>query len=516
MLMTIKYCDYINGLDTNAGNYNTPCKTITQASIGLTGGDEVRVAKSPEPISLTGTLAFTAGSTTVTGTGTIFTTELVIGDFIIGGDGHWYEVVTRTNDTSVVLYQKYSGVTQSGLSSQKLGVTSTGAASASATTIQAVSASGTSAAQLVISGGWDLSTQSVTWHTFFRQMHSTFANRYGSGLYVARNYTTVSNLGFLRYNYGIYYFTASNNNIAESCTCNSNSSGIYYLTSPLNAAISCICNCNSTGIYYVAGQNNIATSCTCNSNYFYGVYSTVAHNNILTSCVCNYNSWYGFYVSASANNIATSCTFNNNFSCGIYYLNSSNNTVSSCTCNNNTSYGVCSDLSTLTYINNYQSTSNQSTSIVVMAAKTYSEIPAVCVQRYNNTSGNHRCYYEYGVTYRNTADARSGECLEYDPTSLIYYIKQSFYFAANSGVDKTLSAYVKASTVFNGDVSGAIFFMGIAITEWSDITPTGYDAYEQKSLVANAADIIEDGVLELQIKVRGDAGSVYVDDFSAA
>jgi len=66
-----------------------------------------------------------------------------------------------------------------------------------------------------------------------------------------------------------------------------------------------------------------------------------------------------------------------------------------------------------------------------------------------------------------------------------------------------------------GDVQGAIFFMGEKITGWTDITPTEDNTYEQKSLVANAADITEDGVLELRIKVRGTSGkNVYVDDIS--
>lgn len=41
--MSIKYCDYINGNDsTGDGSAGNPYKTITQASTGLAGGDEVR------------------------------------------------------------------------------------------------------------------------------------------------------------------------------------------------------------------------------------------------------------------------------------------------------------------------------------------------------------------------------------------------------------------------------------------------------------------------------------------
>ena len=48
--MTIIWVDWVNGLDTNAGtNPALPKKTIASATTGRTGGDEIRVAKSPDP-----------------------------------------------------------------------------------------------------------------------------------------------------------------------------------------------------------------------------------------------------------------------------------------------------------------------------------------------------------------------------------------------------------------------------------------------------------------------------------
>ena len=131
-----------------------------------------------------------------------------------------------------------------------------------------------------------------------------------------------------------------------------------------------------------------------------------------------------------------------------------------------------------------------------------------------NATGDNRCYYEYGVTYRDTADARSTQCLKYDPTSATYYISQSFFFKADSGVAQTLSAYVKDDAAFNGDIQAAIYFMGEIITAWAEWTPA--EAYAQKTIVAAAGDITEDGVLELKIKVRGTAGNVFVDDLATA
>jgi len=58
--MSIKYCDYTNGDDdTGDGTSGNPYKTIQKSDNGLSGGDEIRVAKSPASSDLTGTVGFT-------------------------------------------------------------------------------------------------------------------------------------------------------------------------------------------------------------------------------------------------------------------------------------------------------------------------------------------------------------------------------------------------------------------------------------------------------------------------
>ena len=483
MAGTIKYCDFVNGDDDNGdGTYSNPYKTITKASTGLGSGDEVRVAKSPAPVDLTVTFSFTNNSKTVTASDSVFINEVTAGqddtsvrrgDFIKGGDGNWWEVVTINSATSADLYQKYSGSTQSGVSSQKLMVTSTGEASGSTTAVQTVSSSGTSASTLKISGGWNLSNQTQDGQTYFRQLHSTFNNRYGYGLYASgKSYVEISRLHFLRYNYGIYLSSSSNNTIT-SPTCNSsNNSGIYL---------------------YSNSNNNTITTPTCNSNN-YGIYLySSSNNNTITTPTCNSNSACGIYIASGSNN----------------------NTIKTPTCNSNNN-GIRSGNSSNNIVNNYSGTSNTSGDIYVLQAQHYGEYPCLLMQHFKE-AGDNRCYYEYGVTYRDTTNPRggTGECLKFSPTSTTYYISQSFYFAADSGVSKTISAYIRKDASLGGDVQGAIFFMGEKITGWTDITPTEDNTYEQKSLVANAADITEDGVLELRIKVRGTSGkNVYVDDIS--
>lgn len=298
--MAIVYCSWATGDDTTGtGTAANPYKTITKASTSRTAGDEIRVAKSPDPTALTGTTAWTLNGTTVTGTNTLFTSELAIGDFISAPDGGWYEVITIGSNTSATLKAKYPSASASGHSSQKLGVTDTGEAAASTTQVQVVSSSGNSSAFLYISGGWDLSTQTQTGQTWFRQMHGTFNNRYGYGLYMTgKSYTNLDKLNFLRYYSGIYYTGGSSNNTITSATCNS----------------------NTYGIYYNGSSNNTITSSTCNSNNYYGIY----------------------YYNSSSNNTITSTTCNSNNS-GICYNNSSNNTIYALSTTGNTTAGIYAD-----------------------------------------------------------------------------------------------------------------------------------------------------------------------------
>ena len=309
--MAIVYCSWATGNDTSGtGTAANPYKTITKASTSRTAGDEVRVAKSPDPTALTGTTAWTLNGTTVTGTNTLFTSELAIGDFISAPDGNWYEVITITSNTSATLYKNYPSASASGHSSQKLGVTDTGPAAGSTTQIQVVSSGGNSTTPLYISGGWDLSTQTQTGQTWFRQKHGTFNNRYGYGLYMTgKSYTNLDKLNFLRYNYGIYYSSSSNNTIT-SATCNSNGYyGIYYGTSSNNVIYSLSTASNATaGVYSNNGLNIIhnatiaeATKVDTSTTYYANV--RVHINNM-----GGYSYVYSNYATANSQNASAGGT----------------------------------------------------------------------------------------------------------------------------------------------------------------------------------------------------------------
>ena len=297
--MAIVYCSWATGNDTTGtGTAANPFKTITKASTSRSAGDEVRVAKSPDPTALTGTTAWTLNGTTVTGTGTLFTSELAIGDFISAPDGNWYEVITIGSNTSATLYKQYPSASASGHSSQKLGVTSTGAG-ANYSAVQTVSSSGSASAYLYISGGWDLSTETQTGQTWFRQMHGTFANRYGYGLYLnSKNYIHVSRIHCLRYQNGFNLNGANNNIFIAPNLLSSNPSGALFYSSKNNTIVSAVCNSNATnGIEISQGSNhNTIDSLVCDGNGREGVLIAYSGGNLFkTNLTCNYNTTSGIY-----------------------------------------------------------------------------------------------------------------------------------------------------------------------------------------------------------------------------
>ncbi|NQV06796.1 hypothetical protein HQ535_09600 [bacterium] len=65
--------------------------------------------------ALTGTLTFTDESTAVTGSGTLFTTELSVGDTVkLDDNDTWYTVASITSATALVLKTEFDGTTASG------------------------------------------------------------------------------------------------------------------------------------------------------------------------------------------------------------------------------------------------------------------------------------------------------------------------------------------------------------------------------------------------------------------
>lgn len=123
------------------------------------------------PTALTGTVAVTNGSATVTGTGTAFTTELAVNDFIFlpGGDGLMYRVSAIANNTSLTLASNYGGATDSGLAANKVlreVATQTGLQASTNKLYKGMEA-----------GYPQVSAQTITWRAVYASADANFAWR---------------------------------------------------------------------------------------------------------------------------------------------------------------------------------------------------------------------------------------------------------------------------------------------------------------------------------------------------
>ena len=346
--MAIVYCSWATGNDTTGdGTAANPFKTITKATTSRSPGDEVRVAKSPDPTALTGTTGWTENSTAVVGINTLFTSELAIGDFIKAPDGNWYEVITITDNTNVILYKKYPSTTSSGYSSQKLGVTDTGAASSSTAAVQTIGSGGNSTNRLLITGGWDLSTENQTSFTWFRQMHGTFTNRYGRGIYINQlgGYIAIEKIGLLRYYNGLYFYGGVDNHNLNNVYCAScSSSGVHHYSGSSNNNFENIVSISNggDGIYLEASSNCNINNCILNANTNNGIYFNYkCTNNEITNVIANYNT-HGILFDQCGDNIneIQDSTFNKNTSYGISLYNYTRYVhIKNVTCNYN-KYGI--------------------------------------------------------------------------------------------------------------------------------------------------------------------------------
>lgn len=130
-------------------------------------------------------------------------------------------------------------------------------------------------------------------------------------------------------------------------------------------------------------------------------------------------------------------------------------------------------------------------------------------RNYQKTSGDHRRYYRYGYTKRNTAASRSGDCLELIPSDATGKL-QIFLgkFLCTASVQLTLSVYMKKSADYNGNNPriGVIQDMEFI----ADLTVCAItESYVQYTINATPA---YDGAVELYIDCDGTVGSIYIDD----
>ena len=487
------------GVDVVPYGCSSPYKTITQASTGLTGGDEVRCAKSPDVATLSGTLTFTNASKTVN-TSQDLTAVLGAKDFVsLNTTGEtWWEITSITS-SAITLAVKYYGAGGTG-TGYKRGITGsiagvTVANGTGTTAVQTVSASGTSAASLLkISGGWNLSgTPAQDGQTFFFQSNTTKGGRglYGSTI----SYVNIdgARLGFLRYYSGIYIEYSSVGWTITSVTCNGSNAehGIYLKSGCTSCILTSCCVCGGIGD---------------------GIHVYASNSITVTSCVCNGNS-YGIYFEATRGGIVTSCTFNGNY-VGIYITSSSFIIFTSCTCNASTTYAVTLTDGSFGNVA-YNLAHNQSVWTSILNITSWDGIYQKFVSVQESYSGTirNRVYDRGGYIESNTPEARTGSCLQFNTKyATPYWTEQSFFVRAAASTARTVTIYAKKDGSFNGTVFLELWFNGVLITGPTDVSSQLSASYAQLSIVGASGGIPVDGVLEMKVKVYGTAGCVYVDD----
>ena len=211
--MAIYWIDYINGNDdTGDGSQTNPWKTTTNATYNngcALPGDEIRHAKSPDPIALNGTLSWEDNSREII-TSEDLTGVLSPKDFIGKGSNSetWWEI-SSISANKIILREPYLGINETTVS-KKLGTTDY-----SRCQLNDTYKSGSENNPLIISGGWDLATGEKTGVTFYREIDT---NPYGYGITIRNtsSHVILDNLGFLRNTSGI--ITDGKNTIIRNCT----------------------------------------------------------------------------------------------------------------------------------------------------------------------------------------------------------------------------------------------------------------------------------------------------------
>lgn len=531
--MTIMYCSWATGDDlTGDGSSGNPYKKINKASEGLTGGDEVRVEKSPDPTSLPGTVAWVDGTNHLT-TSQDLTGILVPGDFIkkdLGTGETWWEV-EGLDVAAVHLYRNYSGDTVT-MASLHLGVTDTGSAGGTNTIVQEIKSSGLSANPLRVTGGWDLTTEIQDGETFFRQTHPTYSNRWGHGIRLSTKlFVDIEKIHILRYRYGFnsyscstinfigchgignyynYYIYYANGVVLNQPWACGGGYGIYCYQSQLKMDKPICLSNTPSGIYLYSSYGSTFNSPVCRRNTTYNIYAYRSPGNLFTNVDCRFGA-YGVYFYYSFGNQVEGITVIGTTSRAIYFSYAYNEVLSDVTLEDNY-YAIYSRRSSMNTFYNVSFVNNIHD--VYLYDKTYTHLPTVTIYRYENEKAD-RWIFDTGYVKTDQSDGftLTGNAIKFCPNSTTKYVYHSWFCRACKNLQRNVSIYMGAMGLPGADVQASLYFMGRQIVDWQDwIMGATYEKFE---LIAEAADITENEILELRIRAVGPSSEyAWADNFS--
>lgn len=476
------------------------------ATAGLTAGDECRIAKSTAPTAISQNLTWTAGSTSVVCTGSDIRAEVAVGDFIgkttagAPGSTEGYYRVTSTaysgGNTTITLTYKYCGTTGTA-ASQKLVTSSTGTHAATDTSIFNVQASGTSSGNIVISGGWDLSTAQQTGQTWLQP-----SNSQGRGMALTSiSYVTIQDIGFVYYTTGIYG-TPAVNCLVQRCT------GLYSGSN------------SGSNIVFANGSSGV----TVQSCSMFGASNSIGldFNGAFGGCIgitCYVGACQYGYRSG------TSCEFRG---CTAIYAGtqgfrctSSWSRVIGCStiaC----AYGFYFDVTYGHICNNIVFSGNTSGDANTSNITRYPSLIVAQFQNWNASDGDHRTLWPGGWSQRSATagDWRTAAPgVKFSPNTAYAvgaaYCAEEFVAVANADTAYTLSIYLKSAGSFNGAVYLEAYNSSGKLVTGPTLASVTTD-WAQYSINVAAVDQLDGDTLTLMVKVYGTVGTVHADDFAIA
>ena len=266
---------------------------------------------------MVGTIAVTNGSTTVTGSGTAWSSNLVAGDFIIF-NGNSYKIASVDSDTSLTIDITYTGKSESGIS-YKAGTFKNNIHIKNVKITGQVPTALTGAIYFygVIRSGVD--------DCILTKNNSS----YSTGLWLKYCY----NNSFSKVNannngeYGIWAEYSDNNSFTDINVNNNRYEGININYANNNFLRGVTANSNEDGIQLVSSDGNILEQIDCNENKSDG-FSVGGNNNLFSGINANNNGEYGFaLINASSGNIIRGIQASENSSYNIYFNTADNNVI---------------------------------------------------------------------------------------------------------------------------------------------------------------------------------------------
>lgn len=487
--MTIHYCDWTNGSDaTGDGSPQNPFKNIYKASEGLTGGDEVRIAKDPTPRAvISSPLTWTHNSRTVTGSGNLVS-EIpqysIIAKATAGGPGSFetvYEATTvtynaGTNVTTITLgnsdWHRYSGDTGTVDSVVIAGTpTYTGEAK-----VHGVVSGTSKFSPIRVSGGWNLATEERDGETWFiyRDVNPSAKLRWGWSPKNSSWYH-LSDVGFLRYNAGMVL-----GDFGTGCSFERVTAGAS----------------DREGVTAHKGQHDIS----------------------FDQCVFSFGMIAAFCgINSASYTTYRNCLFTSS-PVGLSLLYCSNTTL------HGNSYRCCDvgirgDRELATITNTYGDTFTSCAHHIGFTMGALSPYPRIIAHNYNGVSGDHRLFFETGTAMRDdtvyhssSASWKLSPTQAHHPLSTVANQDDILIAPCHENRPLKLSVYLRKDSWFNGEVRLAAYISGGEVVAPQVVTISSVDAWEKHSITIPANQIHETGpVAALRVYVRGNAGNVWID-----